>query len=214
MAFIFGENTIGMHLRERARGGIRGSNAMRLAAATAAYGATKVFDRWALRGFASEWLDDVFAEVRGVAGDSVPQSEASPEHDDLAVEAEEPMRESGPNGQFVYRGGSATDQNLTPRNPQDVIGEKRGLSTFSNPAQVEKNGFKKAQEIDAGRLGDELDAIPNGSGPNDSHVSIRPDDDVKLLDWANSRAAGGHPYTKAVRGAILREVKLPISLTK
>jgi len=180
---------------------------MRLAAATAAYGATKVFDRWALGSFASNWLDEIFADVRGEA--APPVGETSPEQGGPLLRNEQ-VHERDPNSQYVYRGGSATDQNLTPRAPQDLTGDKRGLSTFSSPEQVEKNGFKKAQEIDVGRLGDELDAIPNGSGPNDSHVSIRPDNDVKLLDWANSRAFGGHTYTAAVRRAILRETKLPI----
>jgi len=207
LALAFGENTVGMHLRPRAREGIRGSNAMRLAAATAAYGATKVFDRWALGSFASNWLDEIFADVRGEA--APPVGETSPEQGGPLLRNEQ-VHERDPNSQYVYRGGSATDQNLTPRAPQDLTGDKRGLSTFSSPEQVEKNGFKKAQEIDVGRLGDELDAIPNGSGPNDSHVSIRPDNDVKLLDWANSRASGGHTYTAAVRRAILRETKLPI----
>lgn len=66
LALAFGENTVGMHLRPRARESIRGVGASRLAAATAAYGAFKVLDRWALRGFASDTLDEIFASARGV----------------------------------------------------------------------------------------------------------------------------------------------------
>jgi len=112
-------------------------------------------------------------------------------------------------GNLTYRGGSATDQNLTPRFPQDVVGDKRGLSTFSNPAQVERSGYKKAQEIDTARLAN-LDAIPNGTGAKDSHVSIRPSSELELVEWAQSREKGGHEYTKAVKAAIVREVRLPL----
>lgn len=111
-------------------------------------------------------------------------------------------------GGFIYRGGSATDQNLTPRSPQDLSGDKRGLSTFANPAHVQRNGFAKAQEIDPARLGDELSAIANGRGDSDSHVSVRPASDELLREWAETRAKGGHRLTMDVRRAIRREVKL------
>lgn len=111
-------------------------------------------------------------------------------------------------GGFIYRGGSATDQNLTPRSPQDLSGDKRGLSTFANPAHVQRNGFAKAQEIDPARLGDELSAIANGRGDSDSHVSVRPASDELLREWADTRAKGGHRLTMDVRRAIRREVRL------
>lgn len=117
-------------------------------------------------------------------------------------------------GGFIYRGGSATDQNLTPRSPQDLSGDKRGLSTFANPAHVQRNGFAKAQEIDPARLGDELSAIANGRGDNDSHVSVRPASDELLREWADTRAKGGHRLTMDVKRAIRREVRLEKSAMK
>lgn len=98
----------------------------------------------------------------------------------------------------VYRMGSATDQNLCPRHPQDddATSAGRGLSTSSAaPAG-------KAQIIETDNLGDTLEAV-NDHG---NHYAIRPtedDDNAKLTAWAATRAAGGHASTAAVKGAIV-----------
>jgi RHS repeat-associated protein len=82
----------------------------------------------------------------------------------------------------VFRGGSSSDANLTPRPGNDTVGEKRGLSTFDTPEKAAKSG-EKVQEIDVAKLGPDLEAFKTPDG----HVSIRPKDDSKLGDWASKR---------------------------
>ncbi|KFA58420.1 hypothetical protein A9G48_00775 [Gilliamella sp. wkB18] len=95
---------------------------------------------------------------------------------------------------YVYRMGSGTDSNLTPRPGKDTTS---GLS-----ASLEKPTTGKFQTIDVAKLdGTGLEAI-NDHG---SHVSIRPADDpnfVKLSEWADTRGTERtHKYTQALQEA-------------
>jgi hypothetical protein len=106
---------------------------------------------------------------------------------------------------FVYRGGTATDSNLTPRLSRDISGPKRGLSTYLDS----KNAFgnaNKAQKIDISRLGSNLDAVLNDY---DGHVSIRPSNDpnnTKLTEWASQRGTANE-NTNSVKDSVVDEVK-------
>ena len=103
----------------------------------------------------------------------------------------------------TFRGGSATDNNLTPR-PQDV----EGLSTFDNLEAATKPGGK-AQLIDTSKL-NELEAVADA--PPAGHVSIRPKDKTRMQEWIDSRdAPEPHPFTQEVRNAIIETVKRPKS---
>jgi RHS repeat-associated protein len=87
----------------------------------------------------------------------------------------------------VYRAGSATDGNLTPR-PQDT----EGLSTAIDPSSG------KCQVIDTTQL-KQLEAIYDG--PN--HVSIRPTDMTQMQNWIDSRGSGvTSEFTQELRDAI------------
>ena len=89
----------------------------------------------------------------------------------------------------THRSGGATAANMTPK-PKDVDPEspKRGLSTFEFPLKAPIT-IEKAQIIETDSLPTTLEAIRNGTGPKDSHVSIRPPDDpdnAKLLAWVEA----------------------------
>jgi hypothetical protein len=73
----------------------------------------------------------------------------------------------------VFRKGSATDANLTPR-PVDT----RGLSTTI------KTPSGKSQVIDPARL-KQLEAVQDGA----DHASIRPLDQSRMQEWIDSRGA-------------------------
>ncbi|MBW4599430.1 MAG: hypothetical protein KME29_07405 [Calothrix sp. FI2-JRJ7] len=107
----------------------------------------------------------------------------------------------------VYRSGSDTDANLTPK-AKDLTGNKRGLSTFSDPHKAPIR-ITKAKIIETDNL-KELKAVANGSGDNDSHVSIRPESNDKLLEWSQSqhdtpegKEKYKHPFTEEVQEAIV-----------
>jgi len=94
----------------------------------------------------------------------------------------------------VYRMGSGTDNNLTPRPIKDTTS---GLST-----SLDKPTKGKYQTIDVGKLeGTGLEAV-NDHG---KHVSIKPKDDPdfkKLEEWASTRGTDTqHKYTKTMQGA-------------
>ena len=101
----------------------------------------------------------------------------------------------------VYRGGSRTDGNLTPRPGKDDRADSpgRGLSTNTSPPPG------KSQMIETDNLGGDLEAV------NDSrtHYAIRPTNDPnaeKLQEWASTRGSGQtHQYTNAVRNACYGE---------
>ena len=95
---------------------------------------------------------------------------------------------------YVYRMGSGTNSNMTPRPGKDT---SSGLST-----SLEKPTSGKYQTIDISKLeGTGLEAV-NDHG---SHVSIRPADDPdfkKLNEWADTRGTENtHKYTEALQDA-------------
>ena len=85
---------------------------------------------------------------------------------------------------LVYRGGSKSDKNLTPRT-KDVD----GLSTFNKPIAG------KNQVINTSKLTN-LEAVPDN--PKSGHVSIKPKDMSKMQEWIDSRDCPDttHPLTK------------------
>jgi RHS repeat-associated protein len=108
----------------------------------------------------------------------------------------------------VFRGGSTSDANLTPRPDNDIEGTKRGLSTFDTVEKAAKPG-DKFQEIDVSKLGPDLEAFRTPDG----HVSIRPKNDqgnAKLKDWASTRGTDTQsPLTKQVADAIVATGRRP-----
>ena len=100
----------------------------------------------------------------------------------------------------VYRGGSRTPDNLTPRPGIDI----QGLSTFETLEFAVQPG-SKAQAIDVSRLPAPLVAVPDAPPPG--HVSIRhgfeliPEVLQVTAEWAASRGTGvTHPYTGTYGG--------------
>lgn len=71
-------------------------------------------------------------------------------------------------GNIVYRGGSRTPDNLTPRPGRDMVEEKRGLSTFDTLEEATPPGGK-AQAIDTSVL-----KCLGAHCTPDGHVSLRP----------------------------------------
>ena len=102
---------------------------------------------------------------------------------------------------IVYRGGSATHANLTPRPDRDPD----GLSVTSILTDAGESGAK-AQAIDTGRLGESLQLLE--TPPPEGHCSISPT--TESVDaWAATRAQGSHPLTDLVRDAIIEVVRIP-----
>jgi RHS repeat-associated protein len=101
----------------------------------------------------------------------------------------------------VYRGGSRTPDNLTPRPGVDHT----GLSTFGS-----LDAFKpgtKVQPIDLSKL-KSLQGVPDAPPPG--HVSIAPRDMSQLSGWANMRGTGQvHPYTQELLDALMPEIRIP-----
>lgn len=118
----------------------------------------------------------------------------------------------------VYRGRSATDNNLTRRPDTDTKGkpgQAPGLSTFSR-LDLDVSVNAKAQVIDLELLVAPLRAIPDTieQGGTEGHFSIAPvrEDgavDVTLLqEWAESRGTGQpHWLTEILKEAIVDTVK-------
>lgn len=109
----------------------------------------------------------------------------------------------------VYRGGSRTPANLTPRPGVDTA----GLSTFERLEQATPPGGK-AQVIDLSRLQEPLVGVPDT--PPQGHVSIRPGSNLTLEvmqsieQWAATRGTGDiHPFTRAIVDAITGQVWRP-----
>jgi hypothetical protein len=110
---------------------------------------------------------------------------------------------NGPEGVKVYRGGSATPDNLTPRPGIDTT----GLSTFDNLEAATPPGGK-AQVIDTSKLKPPLVATPDA--PPAGHVSIAPQDPALIAEWAATRGTGQiHPLTQAIMDAVIEVVKRP-----
>ena len=101
----------------------------------------------------------------------------------------------------VYRAGSNTIDNMTPRPVKDID----GLSTFDTPEAAAPNGGK-VQIIDTQRL-DLTVAVPD-SPPG--HVSIRPRDGGSIEDWASTRGTGqGSPFSEDIQNAVIGDMKVP-----
>jgi hypothetical protein len=116
----------------------------------------------------------------------------------------------------VYRGGSQTDDNLTPRPEKDLEtrkGRAPGLSAFDRIEMAVEPG-SKVQGIDLKRLGDPLRAFPDDpekEGGVMGHLSIAPVQsdgtiDLDLLgEWAATRKSGRvHRLTSLLRDAIVQ----------
>lgn len=123
---------------------------------------------------------------------------------------------------LVYRGGSATDDNLTPRAPADTAGDggqSTGLSVFAALEQAVSPGGK-AQVFDLELLEHPLHAFaddPAAAGGVAGHVTIAPvtaageiDRDLRL-QWAAQRGTGRtHELTTVLRRALVQtNVKRP-----
>lgn len=115
---------------------------------------------------------------------------------------------------LVYRSGSATDDNLTPRAGKDTLGkpgQAPGLSTFSLLELAVAPGGK-AQAIDLDLLQWPLQGIEDDptNGGHEGHVSIAPVnsdgriDQGLLEEWANTRGTDrAHALTELVRNALV-----------
>lgn len=109
-------------------------------------------------------------------------------------------------GKLVYRGGSDSADNLTPRPGKDTdAGDpKRGLSTFDSLEKALRPG-EKAQVIDTSKL-----TSCGAHCTPDGHVSLRPGTQEELEAWAKTRGTGDvHPLTKEVKEAVVGTVKRP-----
>ncbi len=95
---------------------------------------------------------------------------------------------------FVYRTGSGTPTNLTPR-----LKDTGGLSANVNPMPG------KNQVIDTSKL-DKLCAVCDN--PKTGHVSIKPKDTSQMQGWIDSRGSGTtHPLTQELMDAVVDQVK-------
>ncbi len=91
LATAVGPNTLGPHLRPRARQQVSGALAGRLAAATAALAGAEMLNRKYLRGVLSGLISDLCADVRGVSG-----SEAEPPAGEAMAVARAEAEEEAP----------------------------------------------------------------------------------------------------------------------
>jgi RHS repeat-associated protein len=106
------------------------------------------------------------------------------------------------NENVVYRAGSATNKNFTPR-----MKDNDGLSTFRTPAAALQNKPGKYQKIDLNRaraLGFQIIESPNG------HVSIRAPSDDAHKQWQSSREGldqgkSAHPLTHLLKATIKKQ---------
>jgi hypothetical protein len=117
---------------------------------------------------------------------------------------------------IVYRLGSATPDNCTPRQKdlEGKPGQAPGLSTFET---LELKPGQKAQVIDLKRIVGALRPMPDKpelEGGVAEHITLAPFDEtgnvdlVKLQEWAATRGTGCvHEFTKAIRDAIIDEIR-------
>jgi hypothetical protein len=114
------------------------------------------------------------------------------------------LRAAEPASHLVYRGGSRSADNLTPRPGIDSTGR----STFDTPGAAAPKGGK-VQVIDTSKLKCTI-ACPDAPPPG--HVSIRPLDPADIPGWAGTRGTGDiSPYTQDIWDAIVDEIRLPRS---
>lgn len=103
---------------------------------------------------------------------------------------------------LVYRGGSGTADNMTPRPGIDHT----GLSTFDSPAAAAPKGGK-VQVIDTSKLKCVV-ACPDAPPPG--HVSLQSADLSEIPGWAATRGTGQvHTYTQDIMDAIVGEIRVP-----
>ena len=89
--------------------------------------------------------------------------------------------------------------NMTPK-VKDTTGAKKGLSTFEDP-ETAPIQIDKAQEIETDSLKAPLTAVRNGARVGDTHVSILPDTDDKLVNWAGRKGPEYPAYSQNVLDA-------------
>lgn len=110
--------------------------------------------------------------------------------------------EGGSAANIVFRGGSRTADNLTPK-AKDLAEFPPGLSTFRTAEQAFGESNAKAQLLDLSRL-KTLQWIEDETG----HVTIAPADAQALAEWAATRGTGvTHPLTQEVLDALVGEVR-------
>jgi hypothetical protein len=116
--------------------------------------------------------------------------------DSLAAKPANPVPE------FLFRSGSRSATNFTPRPDVDVS----GLSTFDSLDNRMFGPGRPVQVIRTSLLKD-LQAVRDGPG---GHHSIRPDDDAILAEWAASRGSDTvHPLTQELLETIVETVRKP-----
>lgn len=118
---------------------------------------------------------------------------------------------------IVYRRGTATPDNFTPRVGRDMVGAPGSKPGLSVMVTLDLSKGEKAQKIDLRMLESPLQAIPDDPklvGGIADHVSILPiqssgNVDQELLEqWAASRGSGSiHRFTANVRDAIVEEIR-------
>ena len=108
--------------------------------------------------------------------------------------------------QYVYRGGSAQPDAMTPRpGIDDVPGEPQGLSAWKTPEQAGRPG-DKVQIIDT----TQLHSCTAVCDTPDGHISIVPSDGTSVTDWALTRGTGAvDPHTQDVINAIVGMTRIP-----
>jgi hypothetical protein len=108
--------------------------------------------------------------------------------------------DSGPDGpQYVYRGGSKTDTNMTPRPGKDLS----GLSTWDHLGFFRPG--EKVQKIDVSQLTTLIAVVDS----DDGHVSITTGDAEKDAEWASTRGGDTvHPLTTQVQDAVVGELRV------
>jgi hypothetical protein len=111
-----------------------------------------------------------------------------------------------PSPRFLYRAGSRTKRNLTPR-VKDPTGPS-AYSVYEKAAEMDK----RVQTIDASRLKD-LRAVQEGDDPH--HYVIQPTDLARMPEWIESRDDDSteqedwHPLTQELLESIVAD-NLPI----
>ncbi len=108
---------------------------------------------------------------------------------------------------YLYRGGSFSDANFTPREKDTEPGPKQGLSTFVTSIQATQGQGGKVQVLSVKKLlklGFQLNVTLDG------HVGIVPKSEKALKAWAASREAvlqgkTSHLLTKILKKAWVKE---------
>lgn len=118
---------------------------------------------------------------------------------------------------IVYRKGSTSGKNFTPRPDKDVDpapGKPPGLSVFETKAMIPLGPKDHVQILDLDLLPPGLAAFPDDPiiGGDAGHLCIVPVtadgrlDEQALAEWAASRDAGAnHPFASDVKAAIIGE---------